>query len=176
MRGHTPHRIALTHISHHDQPQRLSGRNSSAACLPYHLVAEHTSAQYCIHTVGSPVDTYTHTHTRRILHPAHLLQAPDERNQPWAGPLPLLHAQWLLKTVPAPLHCPRGTTPSPAACVIVPCGYVYATRHLNPVDGLVGLSATSIATLDDSEAVGTRSGALACAVPVAGSHCFCMKD
>lgn len=58
MRGHAPHRIALTHISHHDQPQRLSGMNSNAACLPYHLVAEH----FCsvLYTYGRQSGGHTH--------------------------------------------------------------------------------------------------------------------
>lgn len=119
MRGHTPHRMALAHIYHHDQPQRLSGMKGKPV-FPI-TSSRSTSVQYCVHAVGRQAgrwaqkDTHTYTHTPRRTHGAscilqHLHQAPDERNQPWAGPLPLplLHAQWLLEMVSCPPPPPRG--------------------------------------------------------------------
>lgn len=130
MRGRTPLRMALTHIYHHDQPQRLSGmdrRGGLSALSPrpgallYGTVymqrvvhcqhhSDHTHTDTHTHT-HTPTPTTTHTHARThgascILHACTRL--PDERIQPWAGPLPLLNAQWLM----AGLHVPLAASPT----------------------------------------------------------------
>lgn len=73
MRGHTPHRMALAHIYHHDQPQRLSGMKGKPV-FPI-TSSRSTSVQYCVHAVGRQAGRWaqkdTHTHTHHDAHTAH---------------------------------------------------------------------------------------------------------